>query len=125
MEKDARAVLDGIKDSSSAYLRLNLELLKLNVYEKTAIVVSVLSYGLVALFAGVLAVLFVSLAAGFLLSSLTGSYTLGFLLVGIVCSVFFTLVAVFRTKIKDAVMNQIVSVLRQKEAEMKNDGENE
>ena len=50
MEKDSGKIFRKLKEDLTAYVELKLELLKLNTYERTGKVISVLSYGLILLF---------------------------------------------------------------------------
>ena len=47
MEKDAGEIFRELKKDLSAYVELKLELLKLNTYERTGKVITVLSYGVI------------------------------------------------------------------------------
>ena len=66
MEKDAGEIFRELKKDLSAYVELKLELLKLNTYERTGKVITVLSYGVILLFLAFFAILFIFLALGFL-----------------------------------------------------------
>lgn len=67
MEKDAGEIFRELKKDLSAYVELKLELLKLNTYERTGKVITVLSYGVILLFLAFFAILFIFLAIRFFL----------------------------------------------------------
>lgn len=58
MEKDSTTLFKEVKEDVSKWVDLKLELVKLSTYERTGQVVSVLSYGLILLFASFFAILF-------------------------------------------------------------------
>lgn len=111
MEQEAREIFDELKKDVSAYVELKLEYLKLSTYERTAKVISVLSYGLVLLFLAFLAVLFIFLALGFFLGDLFGSIGAGFGSVVILYILLIILIVTNRKKISDKVLNVVIASL--------------
>ena len=78
MEKDSTTLFKEVKEDVSKWVDLKLELVKLSTYERTGQVVSVLSYGLILLFASFFAILFIFLAFGLLFGEWLESMWAGF-----------------------------------------------
>jgi hypothetical protein len=111
MEQESREIFNELKKDVSAYVELKLEFLKLSTYERTAKVISVLSYGLVLLFLAFLAVLFIFLALGFFLGDMFGSIGAGFGSVVILYILLILLIVTNRKKISDKVLNIVIAAL--------------
>ncbi len=111
MEQESREIFNELKKDVSAYVELKLEFLKLSTYERTAKVISVLSYGVVLLFLAFLAILFIFLALGFFLGDLFGSIGAGFGSVVILYILLILLIVTNRKKISDKVLNIVIAAL--------------
>ena len=77
MERDLGSLLSDIKKELTAYISLKLEILKLDIYEKSSVFSSVLLYGLVLLLIVFFAVLFLFLALGFYIGNLLNNFAIG------------------------------------------------
>ena len=109
MEKDAGEIFRELKKDLSAYVELKLELLKLNTYERTGKVITVLSYGVILLFLAFFAILFIFLALGFFLGDLFGSVGSGF---GVVAVLYLLLIGIInKDRISNKVLNVVISAL--------------
>ena len=63
--KDSEKIFQELKKDLKTYAELKFELLKLNTYERTGKVLSVLSYGIIVLFLAFFTILFIFLARQF------------------------------------------------------------
>ncbi|MDD4819983.1 MAG: hypothetical protein PHD21_04035 [Flavobacteriales bacterium] len=111
MEQDVNDAFKTLKTSSKAYIKSSLILLKLNVYEKTALLLGVVSYSLVFMIISVIALIFMFLLLGFVLSYIFESLILGFLAVFLLCVASLMIVYFLRNDIKKAVINTVISTL--------------
>jgi uncharacterized protein YybS (DUF2232 family) len=115
MEKKAEEIFRELKDDISAYAKLNVELIKLNTYERIGKVFAVLSYGLLLSALIFFAILFAMLAFGFLLSKQLDSTTAGFTIVAGLYVILILLVIFNREGIRLRVINIIISALNANE----------
>ena len=111
MEKDAGEIFRELKKDLSAYVELKLELLKLNTYERTGKVITVLSYGVILLFLAFFAILFIFLALGFFLGELFGSVSSGFGVVAVLYLLLIGLIVMNKDRISNKVLNVVISAL--------------
>lgn len=108
MENDSGKVFRELKEDLSAYVELKLELLKLNTFERTGKVISVLSYGMILLFLAFFAILFIFLALGFFLGSWLDSLGSGFAIVAILYLLLIGLIIMNKDKISTKVLNEVI-----------------
>ena len=109
--KDSEKIFQELKKDLKSYAELKFELLKLNTYERTGKVLSVLSYGIIVLFLAFFTILFIFLALGFWLGDYFESIAAGF--VGVVALYLILIGIVFmnREKIRTAILNEIIAAL--------------
>ena len=111
MEKDSGKIFHELKEDVSAYVELKLELLKLNTYERTGKLISILSYDLILLFLAFFAILFIFLALGLFLGDYFDSLGEGF---GVVALLYLLLIGIIITKKKQIslkITNIIIAAL--------------
>ena len=111
MEKDSGKIFHELKEDVSAYVELKLELLKLNTYERTGKLISILSYDLILLFLAFFAILFIFLALGLFLGDYFDSLGAGF---GVVALLYLLLIGLIITKKKQIslkITNIIIAAL--------------
>jgi hypothetical protein len=117
MDIDSEALFRKLKKDISTYVGLKFELLKLNTYERTGKVISILSYGVVLLLLGFFALLFIFLSLGFFLGEVFGSSGAGFGCVVILYLILIAIVVANKKRIIDSVVNIVISSLRGNEEE--------
>ena len=111
MKKSAEEVFLELKEDISTYAELKLELIKLNAYEQTGKVLTVLSYGLILSALITTAILFALLTLGFLLSEWLRSTVAGF---GIVVALYIIQIVILilnRKRIRRKILNIIIAAL--------------
>lgn len=111
MKKDSEEVFDRLKKDTLIYLELKLELLKLNTYERTGKIISLLSYGLILMFLAFFACLFVFIALGFFVGSYLGDTALGFLLIAAIYLLLIAFIGLNGVRIREKIMNIIIASL--------------
>ncbi|MGM9759031.1 MAG: phage holin family protein [Parabacteroides sp.] len=111
MEKDSGTVFKEVKKDVSTWVDLKLELLKLSTYERTGQVVSVLSYGLILLFASFFAILFIFLALGVFLGDWFDSMWAGFGVVALLYLLLTLLIVINKERIRLFITNIIIAAL--------------
>ncbi len=95
-----------ILEDGQSYVSHQIELAKLKVAEKVAFKLADLMTGTILIYAGMLFLLFVSIASGFFLGDLVNNYGLGFLIVaGIYLVLFIILFAIKNTSLKKGLTN--------------------
>ena len=118
MEKDSSTIFQELKKDLTSYVELKLELLKLNTYERTGKVISVLSDGLVLLFLAFFCILFLFLALGFYLGEILNSIGAGFGIVAVLYVLIILLTIKNKQKISTKVVNEVIATF------LTNDGKN-
>ena len=118
MERDSSTIFQELKKDLTSYVELKLELLKLNTYERTGKVISVLSYGLVLLFLAFFCILFLFLALGFYLGEILNSIGAGFGIVAVLYVLIILLTIKNKQKISTKIVNEVIAAL------LTNDGKN-
>lgn len=108
---DSGQIFENLKKDLSAYLELKLSLLKLNTYERTSKVISILSYGLIVLFLAFFAILFVFIALGFFLGNLLDSNTAGFGCVSLLYLLILGILLRNKERIKLCILNAVIAAL--------------
>lgn len=109
--KDSEKIFQNLKEDISAYINLKLELLKLNTYEKSGKIISLLSYGLILFFLVVFVILFIFLSLGFFLGELLDNAAIGF---GIISLLYLVLIGITVKKaqwIQTKVLNKVIATL--------------
>ena len=122
--KDSEKIFQNLKEDISAYINLKLELLKLNTYEKSGKIISLLSYGLILFFLVVFVILFIFLSLGFFLGDLLDNAAIGF---GIISLLYLVLIGITVKKaqwIQTKVLNKVIATLITNE-EQQNKKEND
>lgn len=115
MEKDAEKVFIGLKQNISTYCGLQLELLKLNTYERVAKVTAILSHGIILILLAFFATLFLFLALGFFLGERLNSISLGFVIVAALYLLLFFILIASKEKIHLKVSNIIIEAILEKD----------
>lgn len=111
MEKDSNKFFREVNENVVSYVEAKLELLKLSTYERIGKVTTVLSFGLVLMFLGFFAVLFIFIALGYFLGEKIGSVSAGFSIVAALYLLVMGVILMFRKQIKDKVLNIIIGAL--------------
>ena len=109
--KDSEKIFQELKKDLKSYAELKFELLKLNTYERTGKVLSVLSYGIIVLFLAFFTILFIFLALGFWLGDYFESIAAGFIGVVALYLILIGIVFINREKIRTAILNEIIAAL--------------
>ena len=108
MNKDFGSLFSDIKKDLTSYITLKLEILKLDVYEKSSVFSSLLLYGLILILVVFFAFLFLFLALGFYLGQLLNSLGTGMILVAVLYIIVFCILLWQRKKIQNWFMNLFV-----------------
>lgn len=109
--KDSEKIFQELKKDLKTYAEFKFELLKLNTYERTGEVLSVLSYGIIVLFLAFFTILFIFLALGFWLGDYFESIAAGFIGVVALYLILIGIVFMNREKIRTAILNEIIAAL--------------
>lgn len=111
MEKDSGKIFSELKKDVTAYMESKLELLKLSTYERTGKVISVLSYGLILLFLGFFAILFIFMAVGFFLGEWLGSSGAGLGIVALLYLLLIGIILLTKDRIRTKIINEVIAAL--------------
>ena len=111
MEKDSGKIFSELKKDVTAYMESKLELLKLSAYERTGKVISVLSYGLILLFLGFFAILFIFMAVGFFLGEWLGSSGAGLGIVALLYLLLIGIILLTKDRIWTKIINELIAAL--------------
>ncbi len=111
MEKDSGKIFSELKKDVTAYMESKLELLKLSAYERTGKVISVLSYGLILLFLGFFAILFIFMAVGFFLGEWLGSSGAGLGIVALLYLLLIGIILLTKDRIRMKIINEVIAAL--------------
>ena len=115
MEKNFNTLFTDIKKDLTAYITLKLEILKLDVYEKSSIFSSLLLYGLILLLVVFFAFLFLFLALGLYMGQLLNSYGTGMVLVAVLYIIIFAILLWQRKRIQNWLTNLFVGQIIQED----------
>ena len=115
MDKNFNTLFADIKKDLTAYITLKLEILKLDVYEKSSTFSSLLLYGLILALVVFFAFLFLFLALGFYIGQLLNSFGTGMVLVAILYIIAFVILFWQRKKIQNWLINLFVQQITQEE----------
>lgn len=106
---------DKLFEKVENYANTSIDLLKLNAVEKSADVISSLSYQVVLLLIVAMFTLFVNIGIGLFIGKLLGAYYLGFFIVSTFYLILAVIIYLFRNKLlKTPVSNMIVTKLLKK-----------
>ena len=108
---DSGQTFENLKKDLSTYLELKLALLKLNTYERTSKVVSVLSYGSMVVLVAFFAVLFVFIALGFFIGDLLDSYAAGFGCMSLLYLLIIGILLLNKKRIQEIIINAVIASL--------------
>lgn len=111
MEREPRAIFDELRRDVSAYIDTRLQILRLELYEKTSRTVATLSFGLILLFLALFAFFFLFLALGFLLGECLGSVAVGFAIVAAFYLVATGLFFLFGKRVRAWLINKVLIAL--------------
>ena len=104
--------IEDLNENLKEYLSTRYELMALKASEKVSIIGSIASVSAILGIFLILFVLFISVSAGFFLSDLTGSYSLGFLLLSSFFLLLFFVVFLIRRKfIIDPIKNKLIRAM--------------
>lgn len=109
--KDSEKIFQNLKEDISAYINLKLELLKLNTYEKSGKIISLLSYGLILFFLVVFVILFIFLSLGFFLGDLLNNAAIGFSIISLLYLVLIGITVKKAQWIQTKVLNKVIATL--------------
>lgn len=109
--KDSEKIFQNLKEDISAYINLKLELLKLNTYEKSGKIISLLSYGLILFFLVVFVILFIFLSLGFFLGDLLDNAAIGFDIISLLYLVLIGITVKKAQWIQTKVLNKVIATL--------------
>lgn len=112
---NSELTFENLKKDISTYIELKLSLLKLNTYERTSKVISILSYGLVLLFLTFFAILFVFIALGFFLGDIMNSQAAGFSSVSFLYLLIIGILIRNKRRIQLTIMNAVIAALIENE----------
>ncbi len=109
-----------IKQMVTDYLTARIQLLKYDIYEKTAKLTATLFSSLVIAMLASMMLLFLSLALGFYLGSVFDSYGTGFLVVtGIYLAMLLPFILLRKSWIEKTIINRVIEQLTEKEEDGK------
>lgn len=115
MEKDVEKVFRELKADVATYVELRFELLKLDVIERIAKIIAILSHGLILVLLAFFATLFLFLGLGFFLGDLLGSTYLGFVIVAALYVLLFFILLGCGRRIRNNVSNLIIAAIMAKD----------
>jgi len=111
MEREPRAIFEELREGVSAYMDTRLQILRLDVYEKTSRTIATLSFGLILLFLALFAFFFIFLALGFLLGDYLGTVAGGFAIIAAFYVVATGLFFLFGKRIRTWLINKVLVAL--------------
>ena len=115
MEKNFNTLFADIKKDLTAYITLKLEILKLDVYEKSSMFSSLLLYGLILLLVVFFAFLFLFVALGVYLGQLLNNYGTGMILIAVLYLIVLSVLLWRRKKIQNWLVNVFVEQIIQED----------
>ena len=121
MEKDFNTLLADIKKDLTAYMTLKLEILKLDVYEKSSVFSSLLLYGLIVSLVVFFVFLFLFLALGFYIGQLLHSFGTGIVIVAILYIIALAVLLWQRKRIQNWLINLFVKQIIQEDDDERED----
>lgn len=117
MEKESEKILSDFRERLASYIGLRFELWKLNTCERAAKISAALAHSAILLALGLFAILFAFFAIGFFFGELTGSFSVGFLIVFFIYLLLMLIVRYRKKSIRLAIANLIVGFVLDEEAE--------
>lgn len=106
--------VEELADKVKEYATIQYELIKLNAADKTSLFGADMAVWLILSMVAALVIIFISVAAGFYLSYLTGSNSTGFIIIGAFYLVAGIVLVIYRQKliikpVRDKIIKQIFS----------------
>ncbi len=117
MDKELNTLLADIKRDLTAYLNIKFRLIKLETYEKSGFISSLMIYSLVVLLLIFFAFLFLCLALGFYIGELLGSLGTGMVLVAMIYLLTLCILLSLRKKLLNWLTNMFVEQINQSDDE--------
>ncbi len=117
MDKNINTLFSELKQDLTNYLTLKLQIFKLDIYEKSSTISSLLLYGLILLLVVFFAFLFLCLSLGFYIGELLGSLSAGMILVAIIYLFTLCILLLLRKKILNWLINIFVEQINQNDDE--------
>lgn len=121
---DLGIIWNALKDDVTELVNTRLQLLKLEVYEKTSTIASTLIFGLIVVNLVFFSLLFAFIALGFLFSEWLNNYAGGFALVVVLYLILFGVIFLCRIKILRWMENLVLKVLYPDLGEKNNQSKN-
>jgi len=121
MKKEPEQFFQEFKRDITTFAELKVELLKLEAYERTGKIISVLSFGLILTIIVLFLLLFLFLALGFFLSEWLGSMGLGFSIVAAFYLLLMGITYLLRNKIQMHILNLTIAAFMQSNKKENND----
>lgn len=116
-EAGLKDFLEEIKQELLRYIRMRIQIVKLETYEKGSKAASSMGYGLIMLAVLSLFLFFAIMGLAFLLGEILGSLAAGF---GIIAGVFilvFALILIFKKQIQTSLLNKVILFFRKIESD--------
>ena len=120
-KKEPEQFFDELKNDITTWTELKVELLKLEAYERTGKIISVLSFGLIILLLLFSVILFAFVALGFLLSGWFHSFGIGFSVAAILYILLIGIVYLFKNQIRLQILNAIIAAFMAHDKKETND----
>jgi len=115
MNRNFNTLFADIKKDLTAYVTLKLEILKLDIYEKSSVFSSLLLYGLILILVVFFAFLFLFLALGLYIGQLFNSSGTGMIAVAVLYMIAFGILLWQRKKIQNRIVNFFVEQITQED----------
>ncbi len=115
MDKNFNTLFADIKKDLTAYITLKLEILKLDIYEKSSVFSSLLLYGLILILVVFFSVLFLFLALGLYIGQILNSFGTGMALVAVLYIIAFAILLWKRKSIQNWLTNLFVEQITQED----------
>jgi len=122
MKKEPEQFFQELKRDITTFAELKVELLKLETFERTGKVISVLAFGLLIVSLVFFLILFIFIALGFFFSEWLGSYGLGFSAVAILYLLLIGLSMLFKNKIRMLMLNIVIDAFMDNDNKENKDG---
>ena len=117
MNRNFNTLFADIKRDFTAYITTKLEILKLDVYEKSSVFSSLLLYGLILVLVVFFAFLFLFLALGLYVGQLLNSSGTGMVLVAVLYIIVFVILLWQRKRIQNRIVNLFIEQITQDEGD--------
>lgn len=120
MKKEPEHFFQELKRDITTFAELKVELLKLETFERTGKVISVLAFGLLIVSLIFFLILFIFIALGLFLSEWLGSYGLGFSAVAVLYLLLIGLSMLLKNKIQMLILNVVIDAFMDNDNKEKN-----